>query len=260
MLSIVRNLVQGRTETLYKIPNIFALTLLEQGFEFIKEDLDVTDEEPEDGDEVDTDYTQLEDDTIDTADEESGDEVNDTVEDETTTDEQQGNDTVDENDPEADPATDEEETGTDYTDMSDDETSGDEGAGEEGIDGEEGGDTSSEGEEGEVPEESSGTDTEDKSKRYYLLKDFVTLFSIVKEGYKAVSTAKTYDTNKMIVLKKVSENLEVLQDYMYMYLTQVFDKSSYIENLTNYNFFSSSLSANIKMIKDVNELSTYVQE
>lgn len=260
MLSIVRNLVQGRTETLYKIPNIFALTLLEQGFEFIKEDLDVTDEEPEDGDEVDTDYTQLEDDTIDTADEESGDEVNDTVEDETTTDEQQGNDTVDENDPEADPATDEEETGTDYTDMSDDETSGDEGAGEEGIEGEEGGDTSSEGEEGEVPEESSGTDTEDKSKRYYLLKDFVTLFSIVKEGYKAVSTAKTYDTNKMIVLKKVSENLEVLQDYMYMYLTQVFDKSSYIENLTNYNFFSSSLSANIKMIKDVNELSTYVQE
>ena len=222
MLSIVRNLVQGRTETLYKIPNIFALTLLEQGFEFIKEDLDVTDEEPEDGDEVDTDYTQLEDDTIDTADEE--------------------------------------ETGTDYTDMSDDETSGDEGAGEEGIEGEEGGDTSSEGEEGEVPEESSGTDTEDKSKRYYLLKDFVTLFSIVKEGYKAVSTAKTYDTNKMIVLKKVSENLEVLQDYMYMYLTQVFDKSSYIENLTNYNFFSSSLSANIKMIKDVNELSTYVQE
>lgn len=260
MLSIVRNLVQGRTETLYKIPNIFALTLLEQGFEFIKEDLDVTDEEPEDGDEVDTDYTQLEDDTIDTADEESGDEVNDTVEDETTTDEQQGNDTVDENDPEADPATDEEETGTDYTDMSDDETSGDEGAGEEGIEGEEGGDTSSEGEEGEVPEESSGTDTEDKSKRYYLLKDFVTLFSIVKEGYKAVSTAKTYDTNKMIVLKKVSENLEVLQDYMYMYLTQVFDKSSYIENLTNYNFFSSSLSANIKMIKDVNELSTCVQE
>ena len=260
MLSIVRNLVQGRTETLYKIPNIFALTLLEQGFEFIKEDLDVTDEEPEDGDEVDTDYTQLEDDTIDTADEESGDEVNDTVEDETTTDEQQGNDTVDENDPEADPATDEEETGTDYTDMSDDETSGDEGAGEEGGEGEEGGDTSSEGEEGEVPEESSGNDTEDKSKRYYLLKDFVTLFSIVKEGYKAVSTAKTFDTNKMIVLKKVSENLEILQDYMYMYLTQVFDKSSYIENLTNYNFFSSSLSANIKMIKDVNELSTYVQE
>lgn len=260
MLSIVRNLVQGRTETLYKIPNIFALTLLEQGFEFIKEDLDVTDEEPEDGDEVDTDYTQLEDDAIDTADEESGDEVNDTVEDETTTDEQQGNDTVDENDPEADPVTDEEETGTDYTDMSDDETSGDEGAGEEGIEGEEGGDTSSEGEEGEVPEESSGTDTEDKSKRYYLLKDFVTLFSIVKEGYKAVSTAKTFDTNKMIVLKKVSENLEILQDYMYMYLTQVFDKSSYIENLTNYNFFSSSLSANIKMIKDVNELSTYVQE
>lgn len=260
MLSIVRNLVQGRTETLYKIPNIFALTLLEQGFELIKEDLDVTDEEPEDGDEVDTDYTQLEDDTIDTADEESGDEVNDTVEDETTTDEQQGNDTVDENDPEADPATDEEETGTDYTDMSDDETSGDEGAGEEGGEGEEGGDTSSEGEEGEVPEESSGNDTEDKSKRYYLLKDFVTLFSIVKEGYKAVSTAKTFDTNKMIVLKKVSENLEILQDYMYMYLTQVFDKSSYIENLTNYNFFSSSLSANIKMIKDVNELSTYVQE
>ena len=255
MLSIVRNLVQGRTETLYKIPNIFALTLLEQGFEFIKEDLDVTDEEPEDGDEVDTDYTQLEDDTIDTADEESGDEVNDTVEDETTTDEQQGNDTVDENDPEADPATDEEETGTDYTDMGNDETTGEEGTGED----EEGGDTSSEGEE-EVPEESSGTDTEDKSKRYYLLKDFVTLFSIVKEGYKAVSTAKTYDTNKMIVLKKVSENLEVLQDYMYMYLTQVFDKSSYIENLTNYNFFSSSLSANIKMIKDVNELSTYVQE
>ena len=260
MLSTVRNLVQGRTETLYKIPNIFALTLLEQGFELIKEDLDVTDEEPEDGDEVDTDYTQLEDDTIDTADEESGDEVNDTVEDETTTDEQQGNDTVDENDPEADPATDEEETGTDYTDMSDDETSGDEGAGEEGGEGEEGGDTSSEGEEGEVPEESSGNDTEDKSKRYYLLKDFVTLFSIVKEGYKAVSTAKTFDTNKMIVLKKVSENLEILQDYMYMYLTQVFDKSSYIENLTNYNFFSSSLSANIKMIKDVNELSTYVQE
>lgn len=255
MLSIVRNLVQGRTETLYKIPNIFALTLLEQGFEFIKEDLDVTDEEPEDGDEVDTDYTQLEDDTIDTADEESGDEVNDTVEDETTTDEQQGNDTVDENDPEADPATDEEETGTDYTDMGDDETTGEEGTGED----EEGSDTSPEGEE-EVPEESSGTDTEDKSKRYYLLKDFVTLFSIVKEGYKAVSTAKTYDTNKMIVLKKVSENLEVLQDYMYMYLTQVFDKSSYIENLTNYNFFSSSLSANIKMIKDVNELSTYVQE
>ena len=255
MLSIVRNLVQGRTETLYKIPNIFALTLLEQGFELIKEDLDVTDEEPEDGDEVDTDYTQLEDDTIDTVDEESGDEVNDTVEDETTTDEQQGNDTVDENDPEADPATDEEETGTDYTDMSDDETSG-----EEGGEGEEGGDTSSEGEEGEVPEESSGNDTEDKSKRYYLLKDFVTLFSIVKEGYKAVSTAKTFDTNKMIVLKKVSENLEILQDYMYMYLTQVFDKSSYIENLTNYNFFSSSLSANIKMIKDVNELSTYVQE
>lgn len=260
MLSTVRNLVQGRTETLYKIPNIFALTLLEQGFELIKEDLDVTDEEPEDGDEVDTDYTQLEDDTIDTADEESGDEVNDTVEDETTTDEQQGNDTVDENDPEADSATDEEETGTDYTDMSDDETSGDEGAGEEGGEGEEGGDTSSEGEEGEVPEESSGNDTEDKSKRYYLLKDFVTLFSIVKEGYKAVSTAKTFDTNKMIVLKKVSENLEILQDYMYMYLTQVFDKSSYIENLTNYNFFSSSLSANIKMIKDVNELSTYVQE
>ena len=260
MLSTVKNLVQGRTETLYKIPNIFALTLLEQGFELIKEDLDVTDEEPEDGDEVDTDYTQLEDDTIDTADEESGDEVNDTVEDETTTDEQQGNDTVDENDPEADPATDEEETGTDYTDMSDDETSGDEGAGEEGGEGEEGGDTSSEGEEGEVPEESSGNDTEDKSKRYYLLKDFVTLFSIVKEGYKAVSTAKTFDTNKMIVLKKVSENLEILQDYMYMYLTQVFDKSSYIENLTNYNFFSSSLSANIKMIKDVNELSTYVQE
>ena len=255
MLSTVRNLVQGRTETLYKIPNIFALTLLEQGFEFIKEDLDVTDEEPEDGDEVDTDYTQLEDDTIDTADEESGDEVNDTVEDETTTDEQQGNDTVDENDPEADPATDEEETGTDYTDMGNDETTGEEGTGED----EEGGDTSSEGEE-EVPEESSGNDTEDKSKRYYLLKDFVTLFSIVKEGYKAVSTAKTYDTNKMIVLKKVSENLEVLQDYMYMYLTQVFDKSSYIENLTNYNFFSSSLSANIKMIKDVNELSTYVQE
>ena len=255
MLSIVRNLVQGRTETLYKIPNIFALTLLEQGFEFIKEDLDVTDEEPEDGDEVDTDYTQLEDDTIDTADEESGDEVNDTVEDETTTDEQQGNDTVDENDPEADPATDEEETGTDYTDMGNDETTGEEGTGED----EEGSDTSPEGEE-EVPEESSGTDTEDKSKRYYLLKDFVTLFSIVKEGYKAVSTAKTYDTNKMIVLKKVSENLEVLQDYMYMYLTQVFDKSSYIENLTNYNFFSSSLSANIKMIKDVNELSTYVQE
>ena len=260
MLSTVKNSVQGRTETLYKIPNIFALTLLEQGFELIKEDLDVTDEEPEDGDEVDTDYTQLEDDTIDTADEESGDEVNDTVEDETTTDEQQGNDTVDENDPEADPATDEEETGTDYTDMSDDETSGDEGAGEEGGEGEEGGDTSSEGEEGEVPEESSGNDTEDKSKRYYLLKDFVTLFSIVKEGYKAVSTAKTFDTNKMIVLKKVSENLEILQDYMYMYLTQVFDKSSYIENLTNYNFFSSSLSANIKMIKDVNELSTYVQE
>ena len=260
MLSTVRNLVQGRTETLYKIPNIFALTLLEQGFEFIKEDLDVTDEEPEDGDEVDTDYTQLEDDTIDTADEESGDEVNDTVEDETTTDEQQGNDTVDENDPEADPATDEEETGTDYTDMSDGEISGDEGAGEEGGEGEEGSDTSSEGEEGEVPEESSGTDTEDKSKRYYLLKDFVTLFSIVKEGYKSVSTAKTFDTNKMIVLKKVSENLEILQDYMYMYLTQVFDKSSYIENLTNYNFFSSSLSANIKMIKDVNELSTYVQE
>ena len=255
MLSIVRNLVQGRTETLYKIPNIFALTLLEQGFEFIKEDLDVTDEEPEDGDEVDTDYTQLEDDTIDTADEESGDEVNDTVEDETTTDEQQGNDTVDENDPEADPATDEEETGTDYTDMGNDETTGEEGTGED----EEGGDTSSEGEE-EVPEESSGNDTEDKSKRYYLLKDFVTLFSIVKEGYKAVSTAKTFDTNKLIVLKKVSENLEVLQDYMYMYLTQVFDKSSYIENLTNYNFFSSSLSANIKMIKDVNELSTYVQE
>ena len=260
MLSIVRNLVQGRTETLYKIPNIFALTLLEQGFELIKEDLDVTDEEPEDGDEVDTDYTQLEDDTIDTADEESGDEVNDTVEDETTTDEQQGNDTVDENDPEADSATDEEDTGTDYTDMSDDEITGDEGAGEEGGEGEEGGDTSSEGEEGEIPEDSSGTDTEDKSKRYYLLKDFVTLFSIVKEGYKAVSSAKTYDTNKMIVLKKVSENLEVLQDYMYMYLTQVFDKSSYIENLTNYNFFSSSLSANIKMIKDVNELSTYVQE
>ena len=255
MLSTVKNLVQGRTETLYKIPNIFALTLLEQGFEFIKEDLDVTDEEPEDGDEVDTDYTQLEDDTIDTADEESGDEVTDTVEDETTTDEQQGNDTVDENDPEADPATDEEETGTDYTDMSDDETSGDEGG-----EGEEGSDTSSEDEEGEVPEESSGTDTEDKSKRYYLLKDFVTLFSIVKEGYKSVSTAKTFDTNKMIVLKKVSENLEILQDYMYMYLTQVFDKSSYIENLTNYNFFSSSLSANIKMIKDVNELSTYVQE
>ena len=255
MLSIVRNLVQGRTETLYKIPNIFALTLLEQGFEFIKEDLDVTDEEPEDGDEVDTDYTQLEDDTIDTADEESGDEVNDTVEDETTTDEQQGNDTVDENDPEADPATDEEDTGTDYTDIGDDETSGEEGAGED----EEGGDTSSEGEE-EVPEESSGNDTEDKSKRYYLLKDFVTLFSIVKEGYKSVSTAKTFDTNKLIVLKKVSENLEILQDYMYMYLTQVFDKSSYIENLTNYNFFSSSLSANIKMIKDVNELSTYVQE
>lgn len=255
MLSTVRNLVQGRTETLYKIPNIFALTLLEQGFEFIKEDLDVTDEEPEDGDEVDTDYTQLEDDTIDTADEESGDEVNDTVEDETTTDEQQGNDTVDENDPEADPATDEEETGTDYTDMGNDETTGEEGTGED----EEGGDTSSEGEE-EVPEESSGNDTEDKSKRYYLLKDFVTLFSIVKEGYKSVSSAKTYDTNKLIVLKKVSENLEVLQDYMYMYLTQVFDKSSYIENLTNYNFFSSSLSANIKMIKDVNELSTYVQE
>ena len=255
MLSTVKNSVQGRTETLYKIPNIFALTLLEQGFKFIKEDLDVTDEEPEDGDEVDTDYTQLEDDTIDTADEESGDEVNDTVEDETTTDEQQGNDTVDENDPEADPATDEEETGTDYTDMGNDETTGEEGAGED----EEGGDTSSEGEE-EVPEESSGNDTEDKSKRYYLLKDFVTLFSIVKEGYKAVSTAKTYDTNKLIVLKKVSENLEVLQDYMYMYLTQVFDKSSYIENLTNYNFFSSSLSANIKMIKDVNELSTYVQE
>lgn len=255
MLSTVRNLVQGRTETLYKIPNIFALTLLEQGFEFIKEDLDVTDEEPEDGDEVDTDYTQLEDDTIDTADEESGDEVNDTVEDETTTDEQQGNDTVDENDPEADPATDEEETGTDYTDMGNDETTGEEGTGED----EEGSDTSPEGEE-EVPEESSGNDTEDKSKRYYLLKDFVTLFSIVKEGYKAVSTAKTFDTNKMIVLKKVSENLEILQDYMYMYLTQVFDKSSYIENLTNYNFFSSSLSANIKMIKDVNELSTYVQE
>ena len=260
MLSIVRNLVQGRTETLYKIPNIFALTLLEQGFEFIKEDLDVTDEEPEDGDEVDTDYTQLEDDTIDTADEESGDEVDGNVEDETTSDEQQGNDTVDENDPEADPATDEEDTGTDYTDMGDDETSGEEGAGEEGAgEDEEGGDTSSEGEE-EVPEESSGNDTEDKSKRYYLLKDFVTLFSIVKEGYKSVSTAKTFDTNKMIVLKKVSENLEILQDYMYMYLTQVFDKSSYIENLTNYNFFSSSLSANIKMIKDVNELSTYVQE
>ena len=255
MLSTVKNSVQGRTETLYKIPNIFALTLLEQGFEFIKEDLDITDEEPEDGDEVDTDYTQLEDDTIDTADEESGDEVNDTVEDETTTDEQQGNDTVDENDPEADPATDEEETGTDYTDMGNDETTGEEGTGED----EEGSDTSSEGEE-EVPEESSGNDTEDKSKRYYLLKDFVTLFSIVKEGYKAVSSAKTYDTNKLIVLKKVSENLEVLQDYMYMYLTQVFDKSSYIENLTNYNFFSSSLSANIKMIKDVNELSTYVQE
>ena len=255
MLSTVKNSVQGRTETLYKIPNIFALTLLEQGFEFIKEDLDVTDEEPEDGDEVDTDYTQLEDDTIDTADEESGDEVNDTVEDETTTDEQQGNDTVDENDPEADPATDEEETGTDYTDMGNDETTGEEGTGED----EEGSDTSSEGEE-EVPEESSGNDTEDKSKRYYLLKDFVTFFSIVKEGYKAVSSAKTYDTNNLIVLKKVSENLEVLQDYMYMYLTQVFDKSSYIENLTNYNFFSSSLSANIKMIKDVNELSTYVQE
>lgn len=233
-----------------KVPTIFDIILMEatkKTKDGLLVDLDADDVEN------DTDYTQdvdVEDDEIDLGDQggDGGDATDNALDNALSDnpidpnnknkDEQVSNNPEDTTDGQNLPENgDGEDAGTDYTAMDDDPNS---------ID-------------GENPdmlgdEQNAGVDN--KRNSFALLNDFLTLYDIISNGIESLQDVHLYDNNKIIVLKKVSANLIKMKTYLYRYVIHDFDKNSYIENLTVYNYFTSALSVNIKMFKKAQEFSS----
>ena len=224
-----------------KYPDIFDVILMEAD----KKNLDLTAEDDTNDEDPSVDYT----DDVNVVDDEAEDPGDDTP-----TDDNEGNDEIENQqeeqegkDPEGDDP--EEGEGTDYTDAVDDENADGEGDGEEGTEDAPDDSTDPDSQDDAGIEQQDDNDEDNKGKRFSLLKDYMSLYSTVKNGISVVRNIDSIDINRMETIKQVTNNLGVIKDYMYRYIMYDFDKNDYIDNLTQYNYFAQALSLNVNMLK-----------
>lgn len=99
-----------------------------------------------------------------------------------------------------------------------------------------------------VNNDSEGIDSQQNK---YLVHDFIELYTRITEILDKLRTDKKMSSFVNPSFKQVKMNIEKLRDVVYDYITDKFDKETYISNLYQFNLIIQALNINAQMLEEI---------
>lgn len=114
---------------------------------------------------------------------------------------------------------------------------------------------SEEGNLDEAPEDEQNVnptnDGIDSQQNKYLIHDFIELHARITEILDKLRTDKKMSSFINPSFKQVKLNIEKLRDVVYDYITDKFEKETYISNLYQFNLIIQALNINVQMLEEI---------
>lgn len=83
----------------------------------------------------------------------------------------------------------------------------------------------------------------------FLIKDFLELYNRLDEILEKINSSEKFKFSRDVVYNKARLNIEKIRDMLFDYITQRFNKESYVANLYHFNLVIQAININIAMIE-----------
>lgn len=83
----------------------------------------------------------------------------------------------------------------------------------------------------------------------FLIKDFLELYNRLDEILEKINSSEKFKFSRDVVYNKARLNIEKIRDMLFDYITQRFNKESYVSNLYHFNLVIQAININIAMIE-----------
>ena len=83
----------------------------------------------------------------------------------------------------------------------------------------------------------------------FLIKDFLELYNRLDEILEKINSSEKFKFSRDVVYNKARLNIEKIRDMLFDYITQRFNKESYVSNLYHFNLVIQAININITMIE-----------
>lgn len=89
----------------------------------------------------------------------------------------------------------------------------------------------------------------DNENNKFLIKDFLELYNRLEEIIEKINSSEKFKFSRDVVYNKARLNIEKIKDMLFDYITQRFNKESYVSNLYHFNLVIQAININIAMIE-----------
>ena len=89
----------------------------------------------------------------------------------------------------------------------------------------------------------------DNENNKFLIKDFLELYNRLEEIIEKINSSEKFKFSRDVVYNKARLNIEKIRDMLFDYITQRFNKESYVSNLYHFNLVIQAININIAMIE-----------
>lgn len=89
----------------------------------------------------------------------------------------------------------------------------------------------------------------DKENNKFLIKDYLELYNRLDEILEKINSNEKFKFSRDVVYNKARLNIEKIRDMLFDYITQTFNKESYVSNLYHFNLVIQAININIAMIE-----------
>ena len=89
----------------------------------------------------------------------------------------------------------------------------------------------------------------DNENNEFLIKDFLELYNRLEEIIEKINSSEKFKFSRDVVYNKARLNIEKIKDMLFDYITQRFNKESYVSNLYHFNLVIQAININIAMIE-----------
>lgn len=83
----------------------------------------------------------------------------------------------------------------------------------------------------------------------FLIRDFLELYNRLDEILEKINSSEKFKFSRDVVYNKARLNIEKIRDMLFDYITQRFNKESYVANLYHFNLVIQAININIAMIE-----------
>ena len=83
----------------------------------------------------------------------------------------------------------------------------------------------------------------------FLIRDFLELYNRLDEILEKINSSEKFKFSRDVVYNKARLNIEKIRDMLFDYITQRFNKESYVSNLYHFNLVIQAININIAMIE-----------